>query len=47
MKLGDIIYYFTKYTDIKFLVDFFSKIFQKDCGCKKRREKLNKKSWWI
>jgi len=43
MKLGDIIYYFTKYTGIKFLVDFFIKIFQKDCGYEKRREKLNKK----
>ena len=41
MKIGDWIYYFTKYTGIKFLVDWYSKITGKDCKCNDRRTKLN------
>ena len=41
MKLGDLIYYFTKYTGIKAVVDFFSKKTGVDCGCDDRRKKLN------
>ena len=41
MRLGDLIYYFTKYTGIKFIVDGLSKYFGFDCGCDKRRENLN------
>ena len=38
MGLGDVIEVITKYTGIKWLVH---KIFGKDCGCDKRKEKLN------
>ena len=31
MKLGDLIYYFTKYTGIKAVVDFFSEKTGVDC----------------
>jgi len=41
MKLGDLIYYFTKYTGIKAVVDFFSEKTGVDCGCDDRRKKLN------
>jgi len=41
MKLGDLIHYFTKYTGIKALVDWYSKYTNTDCGCDERREKLN------
>jgi hypothetical protein len=39
MKLGDLIYYITKYTGIKYLVELYYK--GEDCGCPGRREKLN------
>jgi len=42
MKLGDLIYYITKYTGIKALVNWYSKYTGKDCGCDERRKKLNK-----
>ena len=38
MGLGDIIEVITKYTGIKWLVH---KIFGNDCGCDKRKKKLN------
>ena len=41
MKIGHWIYYFTKYTGIKFLVELYTKITGKDCGCDDRRKKLN------
>tara|TARA_R110001592_G_C13102792_1_gene744335 strand:+ start:1302 stop:1451 length:150 start_codon:yes stop_codon:yes gene_type:complete len=41
MKLGDLIYYITKYTGIKAVVDFLSKKTGVDCGCDERRKKLN------
>jgi hypothetical protein len=39
MKLGDLIYYITKYTGIKYLVELYYK--GEDCGCPGRREELN------
>jgi len=41
MKLGDLIYYFTKYTGIKALVDWYHRYTDTDCGCDDRRRKLN------
>ena len=41
--LGDTIEKITKTTGIKKVVDTVSKITGKDCGCKKRKEALNKK----
>ncbi len=38
MKLGDIVYYFTKYTGIRWIV---KKIWGDDCGCDKRRDEWN------
>jgi hypothetical protein len=46
MRLGDIIYYFTKFTGIKFIVYLFNRIFKKDCGCDDRRKKLNNIKRW-
>ena len=46
MRLGDIIYYFTKFTGIKFVVYLFSKLLKKDCGCDDRRKKLNNIKRW-
>ena len=37
MKLGDLVYYFTKYTGIRYI---YKKI-NPDCECDKRRKKLN------
>jgi hypothetical protein len=42
MKLGNFVYYITKYTGIKAVVDFFSKKTGKDCKCNERREDWNK-----
>ena len=42
MKIGDTIYYITKYTGIKFLVDKYHKLRGTECNCGKRRKKLNK-----
>ena len=41
--LGDTIEKITKATGIKKVVDTVNKITGKDCGCKKRKETLNKK----
>jgi len=38
MKLGDLVYYITYYTGIRWIV---KKIWGKDCGCDKRRDKWN------
>ncbi len=40
--LGDTIEKITKATGIKTVVDKVSKVTGKDCGCGKRKEKLNK-----
>jgi hypothetical protein len=38
MKLGDLVFYITKYTGIRAVWKFFSP----NCNCDKRRESLNK-----
>ena len=40
--LGDTVEKFTKATGIKKAVDVVSKAMGKDCGCNKRKNKLNK-----
>ena len=40
--LGDIVEKFTRATGIKKAVDVVSKAVGKDCGCNKRKDKLNK-----
>ena len=40
--LGDTVEKFTRATGIKKAVDAVSKAVGKDCGCNKRRDKLNK-----
>lgn len=40
--LGDSVEKFTKATGIKKVVDHISEKTGKDCGCKKRKEQLNK-----
>ncbi|MFT4643696.1 MAG: hypothetical protein ACJAT9_000179 [Polaribacter sp.] len=41
MKLGDIIFYITKYTGIKWMVDKYHKYKGTKCKCPERREALN------
>ena len=41
--LGDIIEKITKATGIKAVTEVVSKVTKKPCGCKKRKEALNKK----
>jgi len=41
MKLGDFIYYITKYTGIKYLVDKYHLLKGSKCNCPERRKKLN------
>jgi len=41
MKIGNIIYYITKYTGIKYLVNKYYKLRGTKCGCNDRRKKLN------
>mgnify|MGYP003642131113 CR=1 FL=1 len=41
IRLGDTIYYITKYTGIKYLVDQYHKLRGTECNCGKRRKKLN------
>jgi len=41
MKLGDLIYYITKYTGIKFIVEKYHKFRGSKCNCDKRRKNLN------
>ena len=38
MKLGDLVYYITYYTGIRWVV---KKIWREDCGCDKRRDEWN------
>ena len=40
--LGDTIEKITKYTGIKYIVEYVSKLLGIDCGCNFRRKKLNK-----
>tara|TARA_R110000796_G_scaffold215745_1_gene331772 strand:+ start:605 stop:751 length:147 start_codon:yes stop_codon:yes gene_type:complete len=42
MKLGDLIYYITKYTGIKYLVDEWHQYRGTKCKCEDRRKKLNR-----
>lgn len=40
--LGDLIYFITKYTGVKFLYELIrKKLGLGDCGCNERQEKLN------
>tara|TARA_R110001592_G_scaffold266192_1_gene531895 strand:+ start:991 stop:1137 length:147 start_codon:yes stop_codon:yes gene_type:complete len=41
MRLGDLIYYITKYTGIKYLVDKYHEYQGTKCKCDDRRKKLN------
>ena len=41
MKLGDLIFYITKYSGIKYLVDAYHSFKGTKCNCDKRRKKLN------
>ena len=41
MKIGDTIYYITKYSGIKYLVDKYHKLRGTECNCGKRRKNLN------
>lgn len=41
MKLGDLIFSFTKFTGIKYLVDEYHKRNSTKCKCNSRREALN------
>ena len=41
MRLGDLFYNFTYYTGIHWLVEKWSLLTGKDCGCKERRKALN------
>jgi hypothetical protein len=41
MGLGDLVFYFTKYTGIRYIVKKISKLRDRDCGCDERRNKWN------
>ena len=42
MKLGDLVYYFTKYTGIRWVTKRVTKLFGiDDCGCDRRRDEWN------
>ena len=41
MKLGDIVFYITKYTGIKWLVDKYHNYMGTECNCDKRRKDWN------
>lgn len=41
--LGDVIASITNFFFIDRIVTFVSKLFDKDCGCERRRDKLNKR----
>lgn len=41
MRLGDLVFYITKYTGIRWLVKAVSKKLGRDCGCDQRREEWN------
>jgi len=42
MKLGDLIYYITKYTGIKYIVETYHAFRGTECKCDDRRNSLNK-----
>ena len=42
MKLGNLIYYTTKYTGIKYLVESYHAFKGTKCNCNNRRKSLNK-----
>tara|TARA_R110000796_G_scaffold31780_1_gene83911 strand:+ start:478 stop:624 length:147 start_codon:yes stop_codon:yes gene_type:complete len=42
MKLGDLMFHFTRLTGIKYLVDLYNKKTGKKCKCDKRRKQWNK-----
>lgn len=46
MKLGNLIYYITYYTGIRWIVKTISKLLGKDCGCDKRRDNWNDIELW-
>ena len=46
MKLGNFIELITTYTGIKWVVKKISKLTGKDCGCDKRKNKLNDIELW-
>ena len=41
MKLGNIIYYITKYTGIKYIVETYHAFKGTKCNCDERRKKFN------
>ena len=41
MRIGNIIYYITKYTGIKYIVDKWHEYRGSKCDCENRRESLN------
>ena len=41
MRLGDLVYYLTKYTGIRWVVKKISNWLEVDCGCDKRRDNWN------
>jgi len=41
MKLGDIIYYITKYTGVKHIVETYHAFKGTKCNCDERRKKFN------
>ena len=42
MKIGDIVFYITKYTGIKWLVNKYHNYMGTECNCDKRRKDWNK-----
>lgn len=41
IKIGDVVYYITKYTGIHWMTKTISNWIGIDCGCDQRREKWN------
>jgi hypothetical protein len=41
MRLGDLVFYITKYTGINWVVKSVSKMLGVDCGCEQRRQDWN------
>tara|TARA_R100000935_G_scaffold11022_1_gene22063 strand:- start:1049 stop:1195 length:147 start_codon:yes stop_codon:yes gene_type:complete len=41
MKLGNIVFYITKYTGIKYIVEKYHKFKGTKCNCEKRRKDWN------
>mgnify|MGYP003630497250 FL=1 len=42
MKIGDVVFHFTRLTGIKWLVDTYNLYMGKPCKCDERRKKWNK-----